>query len=337
MRQFIFYITSLWVLGVSLATAQDIHFSQYYNMPLTTNPAMTGLVNGQFRIQGIYRNQWWNTGSFGKPAFSTPGVTFDMPIHFGNSRSGIGIGATLLNDQSGGGLLNDFHGAISLSYLRRLNKDNHQISFGLEPYFWSRNFSDDMQFASDFLGSGQQIMNARNIAVVDVNAGILYAGQILPKWRLYSGVTLYNLAQSTINVEDLAAIHNLRYNVQMGSEVELSPQISLLPSFVFMRQLNVDQLNSGLAILYHMNDFTSITTGIYVRSNDWIQQLRGDAVIPYIGIDYKRIRAGLSYDYTVSDFQNQAEHAGGLELSFRYVHQVRFLDNLDKLYFCPRF
>ena len=39
----------------------------------------------------------------------------------------------------------------------------------------------------------------------------------------------------------------------------------------------------------------------------------------------------------ISDFQNQPDHAGGLELSLRYVHQVRYLDNLDKLYFCPRF
>ena len=131
-----------------------------------------------------------------------------MPIQFGNSRSGIGIGATLLNDQSGGGLLNDFHGAISLSYLRRLNND-HQISFGLEPYCWSRNFSDDMQFASDLLGSGQQSINAFNTFVMDVNAGVFYTGKILPKWRMYSGLTLYNLAQSTINIQDLAAMHNL--------------------------------------------------------------------------------------------------------------------------------
>ena len=337
MKRFLYILIAYGALGVSTSIAQDIHFSQYYNMPLTTNPAMTGLVNGEFRVQGIYRNQWWNTGSFGKPAFSTPGITFDMPIHFCNSRSGIGIGATLLNDQSGGGLLNDFHGAISLSYLRRLNNDNHQISFGLEPYFWSRNFSDDMQFASDLLGSGQQPVNALNTLVVDVNAGMFYTGTILPKWRIYSGLTLYNLAQSTINIQDLAAMHNLRYSVQIGSEIQLSPQIHLLPSFVFMRQLNVDQLNAGMAIVYQMTDVTSITTGVYVRSNDWIQQLRGDAVIPYIGLDHKRIRAGLSYDYTVSDFQNQPEHAGGLELSLRYVHQVRYLENLDKLYFCPRF
>ena len=336
MKRFLYILIAYWSLGVSSSIAQDIHFSQYYNMPLTTNPAMTGLVNGEFRVQGIYRNQWWNTGNFGKPAFSTPGLTFDMPIQFGNSRSGIGIGATLLNDQSGGGLLNDFHGAISLSYLRRLNND-HQISFGLEPYCWSRNFSDDMQFASDLLGSGQQSINAFNTFVMDVNAGVFYTGKILPKWRMYSGLTLYNLAQSTINIQDLAAMHNLRYSVQIGSEVEISPQFRLLPSFVFMRQLNVDQLNAGMAILYQMNDVTSITTGVYVRSNDWIQQLRGDAVIPYIGLDHKRIRAGLSYDYTISDFQNQPDHAGGLELSLRYVHQVRYLDNLDKLYFCPRF
>ena len=38
--------------------AQDIHFSQYYNSPLTTNPALTGIFRGDIRAYGIYRSQW---------------------------------------------------------------------------------------------------------------------------------------------------------------------------------------------------------------------------------------------------------------------------------------
>ena len=69
MKRILYILIAYWSLGVSSSIAQDIHFSQYYNMPLTTNPAMTGLVNGEFRVQGIYRNQWWNTETLANQPF----------------------------------------------------------------------------------------------------------------------------------------------------------------------------------------------------------------------------------------------------------------------------
>jgi hypothetical protein len=39
--------------------AQDLHFSQFFNSPLTTNPANTGFIpDADFRLGANYRNQW---------------------------------------------------------------------------------------------------------------------------------------------------------------------------------------------------------------------------------------------------------------------------------------
>lgn len=38
--------------------SQDIHFSQFFETPLLRNPALAGIFGGDFRIQGVYRNQW---------------------------------------------------------------------------------------------------------------------------------------------------------------------------------------------------------------------------------------------------------------------------------------
>ena len=39
--------------------AQDLHFSQFMNSPLTTNPANTGFIpDGDYRLGINYRNQW---------------------------------------------------------------------------------------------------------------------------------------------------------------------------------------------------------------------------------------------------------------------------------------
>ena len=39
------------------ATAQDVHFTQYFTSPLTLNPANTGLVNCDWRVSSNYRTQ----------------------------------------------------------------------------------------------------------------------------------------------------------------------------------------------------------------------------------------------------------------------------------------
>src|SRR5664279_6425741 len=50
--------------------AQDLHFSQFFNAPLLRNPALAGIFTGDYRIQGVYRDQWnsltnaYRTGSF---------------------------------------------------------------------------------------------------------------------------------------------------------------------------------------------------------------------------------------------------------------------------------
>ncbi|NDC40993.1 MAG: type IX secretion system membrane protein PorP/SprF, partial [Chitinophagia bacterium] len=40
------------------ATAQDVHFSQYFTSPLTLNPGLTGLVPDDIRAAANYRTQW---------------------------------------------------------------------------------------------------------------------------------------------------------------------------------------------------------------------------------------------------------------------------------------
>ena len=56
---------------VTLAKAQvDPHFSQYYMHPLWLNPALTGAINGDYRVGVINRNQWSSITN----AFSTIGL-----------------------------------------------------------------------------------------------------------------------------------------------------------------------------------------------------------------------------------------------------------------------
>ncbi|NJO68898.1 MAG: type IX secretion system membrane protein PorP/SprF [Bacteroidetes bacterium] len=37
---------------------QDIHFSQFYNVPMVINSASTGIFDGDWQATAGYRNQW---------------------------------------------------------------------------------------------------------------------------------------------------------------------------------------------------------------------------------------------------------------------------------------
>ena len=47
------------ILGVLSAAGQDLHFSQWFNAPLITNPANTGFIpDADYRLGANYRDQW---------------------------------------------------------------------------------------------------------------------------------------------------------------------------------------------------------------------------------------------------------------------------------------
>src|ERR1043165_3363086 len=59
-------------------SAQDIHFSQFFEAPLYRNPALAGVVNADFRVQTVYRSQWNSIAN----AYKTTSVNaeYKMPV-----------------------------------------------------------------------------------------------------------------------------------------------------------------------------------------------------------------------------------------------------------------
>ena len=39
-------------------SAQDINFSQFYDVPMLRNAALAGIFTGNVRLTSAYRNQW---------------------------------------------------------------------------------------------------------------------------------------------------------------------------------------------------------------------------------------------------------------------------------------
>lgn len=343
MKKNILFLIFVGFLGV--IQAQDFHFSQFYNAPITTNPAYTGMTQGGFRVGAIYRNQWWNTSkSFVNTSFSTPAVFVDAPIYIKNSA--LGIGLVLLNDRVAGGLLNDYSVAGSLSYILGLGKNkNHFLSFGLQANYTNRSFSNDLQFASQFQNNefnasfgAPETLKGRNFHHIDANAGVVYLAKFSKKVQFNVGFSIFNIAATDYAYTENNSKDNYRrFSGQVGAEFEVAPKVFLLPSILFMQQGNVNQMNSGLAVGYGFNENTKLYLGAYARSAGWVKDMQMDAVIAYAGLDIQRFKVGLSYDYTVSSLRKAPKNTGALELSLIYTHAKNNVKVPPLNLFCPRF
>jgi hypothetical protein len=55
----LFLTAGLSLFLTQYSVSQDLHFSQWFNAPLITNPANTGFIpDADYRIGANYRNQW---------------------------------------------------------------------------------------------------------------------------------------------------------------------------------------------------------------------------------------------------------------------------------------
>src|SRR6188508_757804 len=94
----IFRTAALLLMAISCqdkALAQsDPHFTQYYVYPAWLNPALTGAFDGQYRVSGIYRNQWGNISN----PFSTFGFSGEISMD-----KNINVGVSVMKQTAGDG------------------------------------------------------------------------------------------------------------------------------------------------------------------------------------------------------------------------------------------
>jgi len=107
------------VFSLSLS-AQDPSFSQFFSSPLNVNPALTGNINGQWRVISNLRSQWagpaypYNTGT----------ISFDMKLLKNKlpENSILGIGGMMMYDKVMGGVLKSNYASLNGSYNCKLQK-----------------------------------------------------------------------------------------------------------------------------------------------------------------------------------------------------------------------
>lgn len=320
-----------------MVQAQDIHFSQFYASPLNLNPAFTGYSEGDYRVTGIYRNQW-NTVT---TPFVTYSASYDMRLLGNKLKEDVfGVGASFVHDESGNGKLGLLSMMVSTAYNKKLGSNSdHYLGLGLQlGYVQRRLDQNSLIFPSqhngtDFdvqQGSGENFANNQT-GYFDMQVGILYNTIVAKRLGIFAGFTLFHLTQpkeSFLGEDTRLAMRNVAH---AGLRIKLTERLYLTPNFIFMLQNKAQQVNFGSGIEYH---FGKKEDKIIVGVGGWYRL--EDSGIASLSAEYKRVRLGLSYDVTTSRLNEVPNPTGSFEISLIYLGLFSSNDAGPILVPCPR-
>jgi len=325
-KPFLLILISLCINAVAVKAQIDPHFTQYYAFPLWLNPALTGVVDGDYRVTANFRNQW---ASISTP-ISSKGLTADMPI--GN---GFGLGLTIMNQTAGDGGYYYTNSYASLSY--QIHLDKYKIlATGFQLGFINRGIDQSkLQFGSQFnplvgfdpaLPANEFFKNTSAFSL-DGSAGIMYFDSDPDKsFNPFIGASIYHPNQPTDKF--LTASNSfipVRYSFHGGVRLKLGEAADITPHAIYMRQGTASEFAGGVYLNYKLDTYKDFILGGTYRYND--------AFAPNIGIHINGLVIGLSYDINVSDLKAASSYRGGFELSVSYISRKKIA---EPKFICPR-
>ncbi len=316
--------------------AQDPHFSQFFASPLTLNPALTGKFDGTLRVAGNYRNQW--------PAFNNVYTTSTLSVDFDILKSRLpdfdtwGVGILALTDKAGGGVLTNNYIGLSTSYHKALDEDGfQQIGIGFQGSYGQKRLDNSKLLFEDqltpfgFTGVTQDIFNSSNLNInyLDVNAGLIYTGSTNDQNNFYIGASMYHINRPKESFKggnwNIAA----RTTISAGGYFPVSEQLTLHTSGIYQVQNKSSEVTFGGAIAAAIDPESTNPSNFYIGS--WYRV--GDAIIPYLGLEFAGMRIGASYDVNISALKAGSQSRGGMEISLIYIKRPAGYKGIP----CPKF
>jgi type IX secretion system PorP/SprF family membrane protein len=330
---------SLFLLSAVLfSQAQDPNFSQFFASPLTLNPALTGKFDGVFRVAGNYRNQWPTINN----AFTTATVSVDASI-LRNSipdYDQFGVGIMAFTDKAGNGALQNNFLALSTAYHKALDENGfHQIGLGFQGTYVNKRLDitslkfESMLRADGFTGLLDESFSANQIKLsyFDMNLGVLYNGTSDGANNFYFGASMYHVNRPKETFKEGNYLLEPRLTLQAGGMIPLGEYNALHISANHSRQANATNTVIGGAYAINVSQDLGSPTNLYLGS--WYRF--GDAIIPYVGLEFGDFQLGASYDVNTSSLKPASNLRGGAEISLIYIK--KHSDPNAKKLNCPKF
>ena len=317
------------------AFSQDVHFSQFYNSPLTLNPALTGAIETDQRFALIHRSQWQSLGA----PFRTFAFSYDTPILRGKMKGRyLGIGGNAYSDKAGRSGFGDTQANLSISYGMR-STDDAILAFAIQGGYGQRSaVLDGLRWDAQYDGSGfdasrptgENIANA-STSFVDFSAGVAWQQYKSKDIQWTAGASVFHLNQPSVTLfstnDDILL---RRYTVHAATRITTKRWV-YLPKVYGSQQGGSREIVLGGLLHRRVGQDSRYTTD-KTSSSFYIGAFYRweDAIVPMMQIEYKRmLTIGVSYDVNISNLSDATRYRGGMELTLQYIGA--FTDKRRKL------
>jgi len=333
----------LFILGITTSVfTQDLHFSQFMNSPLLTNPANTGFIpDGDYRLGANYRNQWASVTAF---PYKTMSIFADVQTMQNRDNTGwLGVGGVLLRDVAGTGVLTSTKVYGSVAYHQMINAGS-LLSLGFNAGWANKNINtSNLTFPSQWNGKFFDVhqtsiapkLDANNINYLDMQVGMNYA--YFPSNNIYlnagfSAMHVNKPRESFFNEQ--SGIDNripVRYTGFMNGSFMVNDRVIVNPNVYASFQAKSYEIVGGLNAHYNLSGDGEkiLIAGAYYRFKD--------AVIPMIGIGLKDYTFTFTYDATMSSLKDYNNTRGGFEFSLLKTGVVDRYNGNKRESMCPSF
>ncbi|RYY39610.1 MAG: type IX secretion system membrane protein PorP/SprF [Chitinophagaceae bacterium] len=319
------------------AQAQDLHFSQFFQAPLTRNPALAGIFTGDIRVQALYRDQWNSVTT----AYRTTSLSGEYKMPIGKADDFLTLGGQVLYDQAGTVSWKTTHIMPAVNYHKSLSTEvNRYLSVGFMGGIVQSRIDRSKVQTSDWYntggGDGEASLNPK-ATYVDMATGVSFNTQ----WRQKSEDNLFvavayhhfnrpkrsffNDASADLQPK-LVFSGGLRFSVTEASYLNLQGDFSKQAQF----QESMIGVLYGLKIGPELdNPRYTLHGGAFIRWND--------AVVPVIKLDYHPFSFSFSYDVNISKLKTSSQGRGGFEVGITYIGKNKRREEMKGVIFCPKY
>jgi type IX secretion system PorP/SprF family membrane protein len=302
------------------ASAQDVHFSQYYFSPLSLNPANTGNYKGDYRLFGNYRSQWRSLDK----GFNTYSAGGDM--NFFPKNINVSPGIIFLSDRSAQYLSVT---KIMPSAAIHIKLAGFKLHAGIQPGiviktidFYKHSFPNQLNWttgAFDNTLPNDEANVGQRFTYLDLNAGFAVSRRY-GKFEPEIGFAMFHLNRPKESFLDNA--NNklpLRQAYNMNLSYYLSSTIILRGHTLYGTTTQASDWVSGLNVEYVLSKNAFFTNSVFAGFM-WRDGFKRnfDAGIVTAGINYSHYTIGFSYDITFSQLKTSVNSRGAFEIAFIY-------------------
>lgn len=343
----IFIPRYIWALAIIFCTpvvvsAQDIHFSQFFETPLLRNPALAGIFTGDVRVQAVYRNQW---NSVTTP-YQTGSLNGEYKKPVGSSNDFLTIGGQILYDKAGTVALTATHILPTLNYHKSLSADrNMYLSLGFMGGWVQRSIDrSKVTTNSQYDGTGfnpnlsdGETFPRNSYSYLDASVGMSFNTQV---------------GENTDNNIFLGLAYH-HFNKATKVSFYGNPNYEMIPKWV-----------GSAGVRFNMNEFSFFTMEAnYSKQGPYTETIAGalyswklddmddpkyvlhaggflrwkDAFIPVAKLEFKPIAVAVSYDANISQLKSASQGRGGFELSLTYQKFLDRNNSSSEAVRCPKF